>query len=104
MAELQAELQRLSGTTLDAQGACNVWINNPAPNDQIELVGCLNTKAGLARANWLALQGVLNYLAGTTGLGPNGAAAAITTAVANYLLTEAGDTLITESSDTLIME
>lgn len=103
MGELQAELQRLSGTTLDTQGACNVWIDNPAPNPQMELVGCLNTKAGLTGFNMLALQGVLNYLAGTVGLGINAAATAITGGVFE-LLTEAGESLRTEAGDSLTTE
>lgn len=76
MAELQAELQRLSGTTLDAQGSANVWAGLDRPN-WLDLVGALNTRAGIARADWLDLEGVLNRLAGTTGLGVNAAAAAI---------------------------
>lgn len=77
MAELQAELQRLSGTTFDAQGAANTWAGIERAV-WLDLVGALNTKAGLTRPNWLDLAGVLNYLAGTTGLGASGAAAAIT--------------------------
>lgn len=64
MSDLQKELQRLSGTTLDAQGAANVW----AGTTGLDLVGALNTKAGLARANWVGLARVLNILASTTDL------------------------------------
>lgn len=71
MGELQAELNRLAGTTgLDAQGAANVY----AGTSGFDLVGALNVAAGTAH---LELQGVLNALAGTTGLGPNAAASAI---------------------------
>jgi hypothetical protein len=67
MSTLQAELQRLSGTKLDAQGAANVW----AGTTGLALVGALNVKAG---TKGVALQGVLNDLADTTGLGETAAA------------------------------
>lgn len=70
---LQSALQRLSGTTLDAQGAANVW----AGTTGLELLGALNTKAGNPRGSWLGLLGVLNQLAGTTGLDADGAASRI---------------------------
>lgn len=71
MGELQAELNRLAGTTgLDAQGAANVY----AGTTGLDLVGALNAKAGNTERRELA--GVLNQLAGTTGLGVNAAAAA----------------------------
>jgi len=60
--ELQHALQRVSGTTLDAQGAANVWAGTVG----LELVGALNRKAG----TWgLDIDGVLNVLAGTPGQG-----------------------------------
>jgi hypothetical protein len=62
MSTLQAELQRLSGTKLDAQGAANVW----AGTTGLALVGALNAKNG---TTGLELLGVLNDLADTTGLG-----------------------------------
>lgn len=93
MAELQAELQYLSGTTLDAQGAANVW----AGTTGLDLVGALNVKAG---TTGLELLGVLNRLAGTTGLGQGGAADALT----GSLLTETSERLLTESGDTIILE
>lgn len=71
---LQAALQRLSGTDLDAQGAANAW----AGTTGLDLLGALNTKAGNARGSWLGLLGVLNQLAGTTGLDQDAAARAIT--------------------------
>ncbi|HYH48309.1 MAG TPA: hypothetical protein VEG38_02060, partial [Acidimicrobiia bacterium] len=71
MAELQAELQRLSGTTLDAQGAANAW----AGTTGLDLVGAINAKAGTAG---LDLARALNQLAGTAGLEVGAAAAAIT--------------------------
>lgn len=57
MADLQRDLQRLSGTKLDAQGAANVW----AGTTGLDLLGALNAKAGTAR---LDLCGVLSVLAG----------------------------------------
>lgn len=71
MTTLQAELNRLAGTTgLAEQGAANAW----AGTTGLSLVGALNVKAG---TTGLALQGVLNQLAGTTGLGPAAAAAVV---------------------------
>lgn len=76
---LQYDMNRKAGTlvndvpTLDAQGAANVW----AGTTNLDLVGALNVKAGNALPNYLALAGVLNQLAGTTGLAVDGAAAAI---------------------------
>jgi hypothetical protein len=75
---LQYNMNRLAGTlnsanvpTLDAQGAANVWAATPTP---LDLVGALNylyaKRNSIANQN-LALQGVLNALAGTTGLGEN---------------------------------
>lgn len=62
MAELQQTLNTLAGTTgLDAQGAANAW----AGTTNLDLVDALNARAGLTPANALALQGVLNRLAGT---------------------------------------
>ena len=60
--ELQHALQRVSGTTLDAQGAANVW----AGTSGLDLVGALNAKAG---TTGLELLGVCNVLAGTPGQG-----------------------------------
>lgn len=60
--ELQHALQRVSGTTLDAQGAANVW----AGTSGLDLVGALNAKAG---TSGLELLGVCNVLAGTPGQG-----------------------------------
>jgi len=60
--ELQHALRRVSGTTLDSQGAANVW----AGTTGLDLVGALNRKAG----TWgIELQGVCNILAGTPGAG-----------------------------------
>jgi len=73
---LTYSMNRLAGTlvngvpTLAATGAANVW----AGTKDLALVGALNVKAGNVRPNWLALGGVLNQLAGTTGLAPTGAA------------------------------
>jgi hypothetical protein len=39
---LQAQLQALSGTTLDAQGAANVWAGTVG----LDLLGALNAKNG----------------------------------------------------------
>lgn len=64
MAELQAALNTLAGTTgLDAQGAANVWAGTTGK----DLVGALNYRAGLSHSGSLGREGVLNYLAGTTG-------------------------------------
>jgi len=76
---LQHAMNRKAGTlngdvpTLDAQGAANVW----AGTTGLDLVHALNVKAGNALPNFLELQGVLNQLAGTSGLGVDAAAAAI---------------------------
>jgi hypothetical protein len=78
---LQYHMNRLAGTlnsydvpTLDAQGAANVY----AGTTGLAIVGALNTKAGFTnRTQYLELQGVLNYLASTSGLGVNEASARI---------------------------
>jgi hypothetical protein len=57
----------------DAQGAANIW----AGTTDLDLVDALNVKAGNVLPNYLELAGVLNQLAGTTGLEVDGAAAAI---------------------------
>jgi hypothetical protein len=54
---LQADLQRLSGTTLDAQGAANVL----AGTTGLELVGALNAYAGTAGEELL---GVIREISG----------------------------------------
>lgn len=72
-------LNRKAGTlvndvpTLEATGAANVW----AGTTGMALVGALNVKAGNVQPNYRELQGVLNQLAGTYGLGVDAAAAAI---------------------------
>lgn len=79
MGTLQYELNRLAGTLVngvpsrDAQGAANIW----AGTSGLALVGALNVKAGNVLPNYRELQGVLNQLAGTTGLGEDAAATAI---------------------------
>lgn len=71
---LTTSMNRLAKTTgLAAQGAANVW----AGTQNLELVHALNVKAGNTLPNFLELAGVLNQLAGTTGLGVDAAAAAI---------------------------
>lgn len=67
--ELQHALRRVSGTTLDSQGAANVW----AGTTGLDLLGALNAKAGNTTNR--GLLGVLNQLAGTTGAGVNACAA-----------------------------
>lgn len=73
---LTYSMNRLAGTivngvpTLDATGAANVW----AGTSGLELQGALNVKALNVMPNWLGLAGVLNQLAGTTGLGVDNAA------------------------------
>lgn len=78
----QYHLNRLAGTLvndvpqLDAQGAANVW----AGTDNLAIVGALNTlyAARNSGVNYnYDLQGVLNALAGTVGLGVNLAASEI---------------------------
>jgi hypothetical protein len=68
--ELQHALRRVSSTTLDSQGAANVW----AGTSGLALVGALNVKAG---TSGLDLLGVCNALAGTPkqGKGINACAA-----------------------------
>lgn len=78
----QYHLNRLAGTlspydtpTLDAQGAANVW----AGTENLAIVGALNNlyeQRNGVNYNY-DLQGVLNALAGTWGLGPNLAASLI---------------------------
>jgi hypothetical protein len=78
---LQWHMNRLAGTldsfgvpTLDAQGAANLWANTTG----LGIVGALNVKAAIFDpANYLELQGILNYLAGTSGFGENEAASRI---------------------------
>lgn len=76
---LQYAMNRKAGTlvggvpTLDAQGAANVWAGTVG----LDLVGALNVKALNVLPNYRELAGVLNQLAGTTGLEVDGAAAAI---------------------------
>lgn len=77
---LKYHLNRKAGTlngfdkpTLEAQGAANVW----AGTTGLDLVGALNVKALNTRPNYLALAGVLNQLAGTTGFEVDEAAARI---------------------------
>lgn len=79
MGTLQYEMNRLAGTLVggvpsrDAQGAANVWAGTAG----LDLVGALNAKAANALPNYRELQGVLNQLAGTTGLGVDEAASRI---------------------------
>lgn len=76
---LTTALNRKAGTivggvsTLTAQNAANVW----AGTTGLDLVDALNVQALNVLPNYLGLAGVLNQLAGTTGLEVDGAAAAI---------------------------
>lgn len=71
---LVTSMNRLAHTSgLTATDAANVW----AGTSGLDLVHALNVKAGNALPNYRELAGVLNQLAGTTGLGVDGAAAAI---------------------------
>lgn len=78
---LQYAMNRLAKTlangipTLDAQGAANVYAGTTGK----DLVGALNAKAGNVLPDYRELAGVLNQLAGTTGLGVQAAATAIPT-------------------------
>jgi len=73
---LTYSLNRLAGTlvadipTLDDAGAANGW----AGTSGLSLVGALNVKALNTLPTYQDLNGVLNQLAGTTGLGPADAA------------------------------
>jgi hypothetical protein len=76
---LTYHMNRKAGTlvggvpTRSAQGAANIW----AATTDRELVGALNAKAGNAQGAYRELAGVLNQLAGTSGLEVDGAAASI---------------------------
>lgn len=79
METLQYAMNRLAGTLIggvpsrDAQGAANIW----AGTSNLDLVHALNVHAGNTLPGFKDLQGVLNQLAGTSGLGVNAAATAI---------------------------
>lgn len=77
---LTYHLNRLADTldandipTLDACGAANVY----AGTSGLDLVGALNVAAGNTAPNYLSLDGVMNQIAGTTGLSANAASALI---------------------------
>lgn len=76
---LTYHMNRKAGTivngvpTLAAQGAANVWAGTVG----LDLVHALNVKAANTLPNYKELAGVLNQLAGTTGLEVDGAAAMI---------------------------
>ena len=78
---LTYHLNRLAGTlngdvpTLANAGAANVY----AGTTGLDTVGALIVKAGNSLPGYLDLQGVLNELAGTTGLGVAEAASRIPT-------------------------
>ena len=76
---LTFHMNRKAGTTGRAAcGAANVWANTVVPGTSgHELVGALNIVAGNPVGQWKPLQGVLNQLAGTSGLGVDAAARAI---------------------------
>lgn len=101
--ELQAELNRLAGTTgLDSAGAANAL----AGTTGLELVGALNRKAGTAG---LELNGACRELAriydGNPDLDAPGALASIEELQGvGELLTEAGDDTETEAGDALVRE
>lgn len=76
---LQWHMNRLAGTLVngipsrDAQAAANIW----AGTSNLDMVHALNSKAGNTMPGFKELAGVLNQLAGTTGLEVDGAAASI---------------------------
>lgn len=76
---LQYHMNRKAGTLVngipsrDSQGAANIW----AGTTNRDLVEALNIKAGNTMPAFKELAGVLNQLAGTTGLEVDGAAASI---------------------------
>jgi hypothetical protein len=59
--ELQHALRRVSATSLDSQGAANVW----AGTTGLSLLAALNAKAGNAPGSYKPLLAVCNQLAGT---------------------------------------
>ena len=74
MSTLQAEMQRLAARPgMTTVGCANVW----AGTIGLDLVGALNVKAANPAASCKGLAGVLNQLAGTSGLAEVGAAKAI---------------------------
>jgi hypothetical protein len=76
---LKYHMNRKAGTlvndqpTIEADLAANIWAGTTGR----PLVGALNVKAGNTFPQWKELQGVLNQLAGTSGLAIDGAAASI---------------------------
>jgi hypothetical protein len=102
MAELQGELQRITGTNLDEAGAANTW----AGTQRLELLGALNAKAG---TTGVGLDAVCNLIAGTTNLSGAGALATIPVGGGGsdpgdtYLL-EDGDDILLESGDFMLLE
>jgi hypothetical protein len=76
---LQYHMNRKAGTLVngvpqrDAQGAANIW----AGTTGLDIVEALNVKAGNTLPAYKELVGVLNQLAGTTGLEQDGAASSI---------------------------
>jgi hypothetical protein len=76
---LTYHMNRKAGTivngvpTMSAQGAANIWAGTVG----LELVHALNVRAGNTLPNFKELAGVLNQLAGTTGLEVDGAASSI---------------------------
>ena len=73
---LTYSLNRKAGTLANpvaATLAANIW----AGTTGLSLVGALNTKALNPQGSWVGLAAVLNQLAGTSGLGVDGAARAI---------------------------
>lgn len=49
---------------VDIAQAANLW----AGTTDLDIVGALNTKANIAKSDWLNLAGICNFIAGTQGL------------------------------------
>ena len=64
---------RAPGDCVESQLAANQWAGTVG----LDLKGALNAKAGNPHGTQKAVQGVLNQIAGTTGLGEVAAAASI---------------------------
>lgn len=88
--ELQSALQSLSGTSLDAPAAANVW----AATTGLDLPKALNVRAG---TTGMDLDGVCNLLAGTSGLSAQAALSLIATSIGS-------GTILMEDDSSLLLE
>lgn len=95
--ELQGELQRITGTNLDEQGAANSW----AGTSNLSTLAALNAKAGLTGSATLGFNGVCNRIAGTSNLE---AGAALATIASGSGGGHAGSDYLLESGDIMLLE